>query len=48
MALFETALRAGARTRVLDGPALEAATAFFEDYTARGRMPGDEAVGAAA
>ena len=47
-ALFEIALRAGERTGVLQGRPLEVARAFFESYTARGRAPGDEAVGAAA
>ncbi|HUG42346.1 MAG TPA: glutamate-cysteine ligase family protein [Longimicrobiales bacterium] len=47
-ALFEIALRAAERTGVVEGRALEVARAFFEGYTARGRAPGDEGVGAAA
>ncbi|MBW3554666.1 MAG: ergothioneine biosynthesis glutamate--cysteine ligase EgtA [Gemmatimonadetes bacterium] len=47
-ALFEIALRAGERTGVLGGRPLEVARAFLEGYTARGRAPGDEGVGAAA
>ena len=47
-ALFEIALRAGERTGVLEGRPLDVARAFFHTYTARGRAPGDEGVGAAA
>lgn len=47
-ALFEIALRAGARTGVLEGRGLEVATVFFERYTARGRTVGGGGVGAAA
>lgn len=46
--LFTLALRAGERSGAVDGRALEVARAFYEAYTAGGRSPGDEAVGAAA
>lgn len=47
-ALFDIALRAGERTGVLGGRSLELAQSYFDGYTARGRAPGDEGVGAAA
>ena len=46
--LFDVALRGGARTGVVQGRPLEVARAFFERYTARGRMPGSGGVDAAA
>lgn len=46
--LVDLALRAGARTGVVEGRALELAQGYFDAYTSRGRAPGDEGVGAAA
>ena len=46
--LFDIALRGAARTGRVEGDALDAAARFRESYTALGRSPGDEGVGAAA
>jgi glutamate--cysteine ligase len=46
--LFDLAIGAGKRTGVLEGRALELARTYYDNYTRRGRTPGDEGVGAAA
>lgn len=46
--LFHTALADAERAGAVGGAPLETAWRYFETYTATGRTPGDEAVGAAA